>query len=110
MVFSTEAGFSLIAMAIVLAGIQAVEKESLSELLVMQKEHDLIKVWAKQEIPKEEDMEMDFIAAFPGSSGAIAVNGKKTLIGEQKGKAITTSAKWLEKNLEETEISLTVLH
>jgi hypothetical protein len=110
-VFSLEAAISLIALlAIITAAARFTGQESLMEIILLQKEDDLLKAWAKQGILEEEKMVEDFLFVFPEHSGRIIVNKKEIILGEEKGRAISSSITLFSSSLEKTEITLIVFY
>lgn len=109
---SLEAAVSLLALAsiIVAAMPQAEEEESLKEIIILQKENDLLKAWAKKASFEENEMLSDFQLAFPEQSGKIILNGGEIQIGEKKQNAIASRMVFFQKNMEKTEITLIVFY
>lgn len=111
MFFSLEAAISLLALAIIVISASGfTSQESMIEIIILQKENDLLKVWAKQGIPEEKKVVQDFLFVFPEQSGKIIVNGKEVWIGEEKEQAISSRIVFFSPNLEKTEITLIVFY
>ncbi len=65
----------------------------ISDLIILQKEGDLLKVWCGAESINLNEMVSDFNFAFRGSNGEVSLNGEKIAIGNSLGKnAISSSA------------------
>ncbi|MDD5148358.1 MAG: hypothetical protein PHH08_02740 [Candidatus ainarchaeum sp.] len=84
------------------------EKKDLHELVVFQKENDLLKIWAKQRSFIPEKMKKDFEFAFPETGGEIKVNGKATAIGKKTGRAVSSETGFFGLQLEKTTVSISV--
>lgn len=77
------------------------------ELIILQKEHDLLKIWLLERPPKEE-MVNDAKEMF-GERFSLIIDGKKVFdgnIGRENSNAISSKLLILDKNLKETEIIL----
>ena len=107
-VFSLEAALSLVLLAGILVMQAPAEKKDLRELLVFQKENDLLKLWAKQQKFSLEEMRKDFVFAFPNSSGEITVNEKALLIGKKTGTAISSEITFFGSEMEKISVSVSV--
>ena len=84
---------------------------SMQELYILQKEHDLLKVWAKKGVPPIEEMINDFELAFPKKSGEISVNGRTVKIGKDRGeKAVSSEMLFVEPGMKKTRVSLRVFN
>lgn len=60
-------------------------EEKLNDLYIIQKEHDLMKVWGMGEELNEEMLREDFEFVFPKKGGIVEVNGGKVFIGSFYG-------------------------
>lgn len=111
-------GFALSLEAILslllLAGIASMasfehQNNSLNELLLLQKENDLLKVWVKEKTFDLNGMKSDFEFVFPQKSGKIFLNGGEISIGKSIGKkAVSSNAVFFSKNLEKTVLRVIV--
>jgi hypothetical protein len=100
--------FILLAAALLMPGPRA---PSMQELHLLQKEHDLLKVWAKKGVPPIEEMANDFELAFPKKSGEISVNGRTVKIGKTGGeKAVSSEMLFFDSGMEKTRVSLRVFN
>ncbi|MDD5162982.1 MAG: hypothetical protein PHD95_02125 [Candidatus ainarchaeum sp.] len=107
-VFSLEAALSLILLSGFLLMQMPQEKKDLHELLVFQKENDLLKIWAKQQKFAPEEMQKDFEFAFPKAGGEIFLDGKILQIGNKTQKAIASEIYFFSSEGGETRISIKV--
>jgi hypothetical protein len=107
-VFSLEAVLSLILISGLLVLQMPKEKKDLHELLIFEKENDLLKIWAKQQKFSLEEMEKDFEFAFPGANGELLLNGKNLVIGKQAQKAIASEISFFGLDASKTSISIRV--
>ncbi|MFH1256941.1 MAG: hypothetical protein V1494_06655 [Candidatus Diapherotrites archaeon] len=108
---SIEAAVSLIALTLIILAPFPLQQPDLSELHLLQKQHDLLLVWQKERTG-EEQMLADFALVFPALSGEIYFNGKKISIGPKKEYSVKTTASvmLLSDSLEPGELRLTVFH
>jgi len=111
-VFSLEATISLLALLVIVSITPVFEGEGMTELLLLQKENDLLKVWAKQGIPEKNKMIQDFLFVFPGQRGKIVVNEREIFIGEKKqgSNAIASKIIFFSRSLEKIEVVLIVFY
>jgi hypothetical protein len=107
-VFSLEGIIALFLLLIVIISFGHVEKKSLIELFTIQKEHDLLKIWAKQGIPTEKEIIEDFTFVFPGKNGRVVIEEKEIILGEVGKSGISVSTVILDDELKEEKISLIV--
>ncbi len=85
------------------------EKTSLSDLHLLQKENDLLVLWAKRfDYIDIERMKQEFEFAFPEKKGEIIVDWQVIEIGKKGNKAVSSKAVFFNKNLERHEIRLVV--
>ncbi len=101
---------SAIALIAFLSLVQANPTDGYSDLVLSQKSHDLLTVWAKERNFDLKEMKTDFELVFSGKSGAIEVGGKKILIGKNKDakKAFVEETVFLDDALNESRIRLVV--
>ncbi len=108
---STEAILSLALLSALLIAqppLQAPADAGLEELHVLQRENDLLKVWLMEASFDEKEMRHDFMFAFPGNSGKIAVDGVETVVGEEGKEGIASSLLFFDSEMQEHRIRLTV--
>jgi hypothetical protein len=77
---SIEALLSLILLAIILCIPLEEQKSSFEELAIMQKQHDLLFVWAKTGERNLAEMKKDFLFVFPEKCGCISLAQKRVFI------------------------------
>jgi hypothetical protein len=111
-VLTVEAMLSLLLFAVIATLPLQSQETSLAELLILQKENDLLKVWLLQEsLPSEAEMLKDFETVFPQSSGTIEVDGKKIEVARKQADSaskIVSTAIFFDSALQRHEIRLTV--
>lgn len=106
---STEAILSLLTLLAVLLSVGEPREPSLENLYILQKEHDLLKVWAKKGIPPMEEMVADFEFVFPGKSGEIKVNETMISVGKTGWKeAVSATMLFFGSGMNKTHVSLRV--
>lgn len=71
-----EAVLSLVILVMLLAVPYAKTDIRMDELVIMQKAHDLLKVWGMDSSWDEEEMAEDFRFVFPNKGGGITIGGK----------------------------------
>ncbi len=105
-VISLEAGFSLIMFSLLLLSISFPKNESFKELIILQQENDLLKVWSKQ-FPTETDILNDSQKMFENAS--IIVNEKEFQIGKKCfGNNVSSSAEIFDNQLNKKSIRIIV--
>ena len=88
----------LIALLLVASALLALpesEEPSFKELVVLQKEHDLLKVWGKTLEFEEKELVQDFQEVFPNRSGFVEIDGKKLSVGEKQEASLVVAEGWL---------------
>ncbi len=105
---SLEAALSLLVLAAVILSTPSAESPGLQNLLILQKEHDLMRVWARNGIPGIGGMESDFRFAFGNNSGKIEVNGEAVSIGPESKEAVSAQMEFFDSKLNRKRVTLTV--
>ena len=108
-----EAAVSLMLFSAAVIALQPPPAKSLSDLYVLQKENDLLKIWVKEakfEIP---EMEKDFLFVFPDSRGFVSIDGKTFEAGVPDnawkcGDFVVSEAFFLNENLKKTVLRVGV--
>jgi hypothetical protein len=107
-----EAIFALLLAATIASfPIQENNNAKVEELLILQKENDLLKVWLQQQTLQEKELLSDFEFVFPNRTGTISVAGKKIEIKKNNTffqKIISSSAFCLSENSELLELRIAV--
>lgn len=65
--------------------------EKLGDLYIIQKEHDLMKVWFLEGNFSTDVLVRDFEFVFPGKSGFVEVNGGKVFVGRLSSEKVVSS-------------------
>lgn len=107
-VFSLEALLSLLLLASILLVPQIQYENRLSELLIFQKENDLLKIWGAQQKFSLDEMRMDFELAFPEKNGEIRIGLESELVGGKGKKAVCSEALFFTEEMSFTNISICV--
>lgn len=105
-----EAILALLVVASIASFPMQAQKTDLLELLVLQKENDLLKIWLQEELD-EKEMASDFEFAFPQQNGEIEFNGKTIKIkkfGYETKRSISSSALFYLANGNLAELRITV--
>jgi hypothetical protein len=105
---SIEAALSLLVLTAVILSTPNAESPGLQDLLILQKEHDLMRIWAREGIPEINEMKSDFKFAFGNKGGKIEVNGRVVLIGPESKEAISAQMDFFDWNLGKRKVVLTV--
>ncbi len=105
---SVEAILSLLILLAVFLSAPATQEPSLERLYLLQKEHDLLKLWAKRGIPSRDEMIADFEFAFPGKSGEIRVNESLTSIGKLGKEAVSAEMVFFDSKMNRVKVSVLV--
>ncbi len=106
-----EAILALLAVAAIASFPMQPQKTDLLELLVLQKENDLLKIWLGERELGEKELASDFEFAFPQLDGAIEFNGKKIEIKKfdyKTERKISSSALFYLENENLVELRITV--
>ena len=109
---SIEAGISLLVLALVIIAPFGQQQPDLDELHLLQKEHDLLLLWARERAGAEQ-VQKDFSFVFPSLSGEAQLNGEKIKLGTYEKNFSRKSAAailFLSDFLELEELRLTVFH
>lgn len=64
--------------------LQTTHSQQFQEIIITQKMHDLLTVWAKQKTTNINELESDFLFVFKTHSGVIELDGQKKQIKKQK--------------------------
>lgn len=105
-----EAILALLIVASIASFPMQAQKTDLLELLVLQKENDLLKIWLQEELD-EKEMASDFEFAFPQQNGTIEFNGKTIEIkkfGYETNRSVSSSALFYLANGNLAELMITV--
>ena len=78
---SIEAGLSLMILALLVLHSAPKQGQNLEDLYIIQKENDLLRVWAKEWPVSIQEMERDFTESFGGKSGELWIGGENRIIG-----------------------------
>jgi hypothetical protein len=105
---SLEAALSLLVLVAIILSTPSAESPGLQNLLILQKEHDLMRIWARGGLPEIEEMASDFKFAFGNRSGKINVNGRVVSIGPESKEAISAQMDFFDWNLGRKKVVLTV--
>ena len=106
---SFEAMLSLLVLVAIIVSIPETEQPSMQNLYILQKEHDLLKVWAKQGLHPMEEMVSDTKFAFPNKSFEIRANDKAKRFGESSGEErVSASLLFFDSKMQKTEVTLVV--
>ncbi len=106
-----EAILALLVVAAIASFPMQAQKTDLLELLVLQKENDLLKIWLAERELGEKELASDFEFAFPQLNGAIEFNGKTTEIKKfdyKTKRSISSSALFYLENENLAELRITV--
>jgi len=112
-VLTIEAILALLLAATIAAFPVQAQKTNLSELLLLQKENDLLKAWLQEKELREEEMLADFEFVFPEFSGSIRFDGKTTEIkktSQNASERLSSGALFLQRSGNLAELSITVYH
>lgn len=104
-VFSFEALLALIIFILILLNLNLTETNSLKELLILEQENDLLKVWSV-DFPSESEMLIDSSKLF--SNFELYLNEKKLSSAKIKNQSIASEATILDDNLVENKIRIIV--
>lgn len=108
-----EAAVSLLLFSAAVLALQPPPAKSLSDLYVLQKENDLLKIWVKEAKFEIQEMEKDFLFSFPGRHGFVSINGKTFEAGTPEnarecGDFAVSQAFFLDENLKKTVLRVGV--
>ncbi|MFA6064723.1 MAG: hypothetical protein WCW44_03215 [archaeon] len=107
-VFSLEATISLILFVLLLIALPTHQNSSLKELLILQQENDLLRVWsAKESSPQE--MLMDTKLLF-GETGELWINETQLNKAKSEKNSIASEGIILDNSLVENKIRLIVYY
>ncbi|MCX8190040.1 MAG: hypothetical protein N3F05_02310 [Candidatus Diapherotrites archaeon] len=112
-IFTMDSSVSAMLFAVIaffaLSSIYFSEAPKADELIILQKEHDMLKIWLLER-PSKEIMVNKAKEIF-GDSFSLTIDGKRVFdCSKSCRNAISSKLIALDKNLEETEIILTVCH
>ena len=105
---SFEAMLSLLVLVAVVSAIETEENDAFENLYILQKEHDLLKIWAKKKIPMLQEMASDFMFAFPKKGGKVGVNNVWVRVGKQEGEAVCSSMNFFDSKISKKNVSVCV--
>lgn len=109
---SLEAIISLLLLSALIV-MQTPEQETntgLKELVILQKENDLLRVWLIQGSFNEKEMVEDFQFVFPNANGKITVDGKEIVIGKQEKNTVASSTLFFDNIMAMHSIKLSVFN
>ena len=106
--FSLEATLSLIVLTMLLLSVQPEKTPSLENIHIVQKEHDLLLLWAKNRPVSIEEMETDFGTAFPEKNGELELGEFSKTIGIAGKEAIASEAIFFDSTGKGTVIAVKV--
>jgi len=112
-VLTIEAILALLVVAAIASFPAQQEKTSLFELLLLQKENDLLKLWLMDKELDEKEIVDDFKLVFPNLDGAIEFDGKKIEIknnGLNAKNKTSSSALFYSKDGRLSELRVAVYH
>ena len=78
----------------------------LNEVLVLQKQNDLLKIWTLQKETRPDTMAYDYQVIFPDRKALIYINGTKLEINGNGSKAIASEISFYNSNGLKTKIKL----
>ena len=115
--YAAEALIATIFLAIIIANFNSSAKidsnKMLDELYLLQKEHDLLKIWIRADELKMGEITSDFNFMFSKNCGLIEIDDVKIWVNKEffneKQEAISAEANFYGKN-KETKIMITVYH
>ncbi|MBI2598449.1 MAG: hypothetical protein HYW50_04605 [Candidatus Diapherotrites archaeon] len=108
--FSLEATIALFLILMITLALTTNTSTKTKDVLVLQKMHDLLLVWAKERDFSEQTLKQDFEFVFPAKGGLIEIDGKTVEIRKStaKGRKISEEINYLGKELEYKKIVLTI--
>ncbi len=109
--FSLDAALSLALITIIFLAPTQQADNSMKDLLLQQKMHDLLIVWARQRDFSKQELKSDFEFVFPNKSGAITANGQEIEVQTQFGQTrskITETINYVGDDLRFKQIRLTI--
>ncbi len=95
---SIEATLSLLMLIAVVVSMPRTEQPNLETLHILQKEHDLLLIWAKTWPVQPDEMEGDFRKLFPGKNGAVELNTDLREIGALEGEIVSSEMHFLDRS------------
>ncbi|MDD3084087.1 MAG: hypothetical protein PHP82_03630 [Candidatus ainarchaeum sp.] len=105
-IISLEASFSLLMFSLILISISFPINESFKELIIVQQENDLLKIWSKK-FPTEEEIIQDTKMLFQNAS--IFLDEKEIIIGKKcSGNSLANEAMIFDNQLNEKNIRIIV--
>jgi hypothetical protein len=105
-IISFEAVIAIIFFSLMLTSISFPKHESLKELIVLQQENDLLKIWSKN-FPTENEIINDTKEFFDNAK--IIVNEKEILIGKKCfGNTVASQAEMFDKQLKKNKVELII--
>ena len=107
--FSAEAAVSMLLLGALLALPEPAAQSALPDLLVFQKENDLLKIWQKNGLPlSESEIAGDLEFFFPGKNAAAIIDGRETMLGEKTANAISSETVFFDGSMRQHRIQLTI--
>ncbi len=77
-----------------------------ANLQILKKEHDLLILWASEQVSSLEEMEKDFVQAFPGKSGTVFLDKETRAIGKPCREAVSAKGFFFDSSFRKREIGL----
>lgn len=107
--FSAEAAVSMLLLGALLALPAPAAQSALPDLLVFQKENDLLKIWQKHGLPLDEsEIAGDIRFFFPGKNAAAIIDGREIMLGEKTANAISSETIFFDCSMQRHRIQLTI--
>ncbi|MCX6798668.1 MAG: hypothetical protein NTW59_01055 [Candidatus Diapherotrites archaeon] len=107
--FTADALLSLLLLSALLALPAQQQEADWSQLLALQKENDLLKIWAAEGMPfNEVEIISDAQFVFPGSGMKITLDGKEIPLGAETGSAIASEIIFFDSGMQKHTIQLAV--
>lgn len=107
-VFTLEASVSFLIFCLVCINFVSTQNFSFSELIILQQENDLLKVWSIN-YPREEEAIND-CKLLLGDFFELKINGKLIYSKKKMGNSISSSAVLLSENLSEVKFEITTYY
>ena len=109
--FLFDASIALVLLTVLFLVAQQKVETGADELILSQKMHDLLIIWAKERNFSREELDSDFEFVFPVHAGIIEVQGEKIELkkpGEKNKKKIVESINFVGEDFQLKKITLTV--
>ena len=107
-----ELAIAIAAFFIIISAITPPETKLYDEIIISQKMHDILLVWAKENLTNEKEMQSDFEFLFQGKNGEIEINNKKIQIqkNQPNKKKFSEEIKYFDNNSSMIKIRLVVFN